>query len=202
MSYELQNFDSLLGTNGFSDTLLKNHFTLYGGYVKQTNALRDALSQLSNDGKRSSVEYAELKRRFAWEFNGMKLHEFYFWNLTKNTQARASDTLLGKLIDEQFGSFDTWVADFKASGAMRGIGWVVLYRDLFTPQRLFNAWVNEHDMGHLVGCQPLLVLDVFEHAYITDYGLKRADYIEAFFNAINWEIVENRYNAISIPTGQ
>ena len=73
---------------------------------------------------------------------------------------------------------------------MRGIGWVVLY---FDETGLLNiSWINEHDVGHLAGAKPLLVMDVFEHAYITDYGIKRADYIEAFWKAIDWDVVEKR----------
>ena len=74
---------------------------------------------------------------------------------------------------------------------MRGIGWVILYHDE-TADRLFNAWVNEHDAGHLSGCAPILVMDVFEHAFMLDYGLKRADYIAAFFKHIDWHAAEQR----------
>ena len=74
---------------------------------------------------------------------------------------------------------------------MRGIGWVILYQDN-AAGTLFNQWINEHETGHLAGCQPLLIMDVFEHAFMIDYGLKRADYIEAFFKNINWSAVESR----------
>jgi Fe-Mn family superoxide dismutase len=92
----------------------------------------------------------------------------------------------------EFGSHEAWEKDFRAVGAMRGIGWTVLYYD---PQgdKLLNVWINEHDVGHLAGCVPLLVMDVFEHAFMIDYGLKRADYIATFFNAIDWAIVEKRF---------
>jgi Fe-Mn family superoxide dismutase len=81
--------------------------------------------------------------------------------------------------------------DFKATASMRGIGWVIMYQDMENG-RLFNQWINEHDGGHPAGGNPILVLDVFEHAFITDYGLKRADYIEAFFKNIKWDVVEKR----------
>ena len=92
---------------------------------------------------------------------------------------------------KEFGSYDFFEKDFKAMGAMRGIGWVILYYDK-QAERLFNVWINEHDTGHFSGCVPLLVMDVFEHAYMLDYGIKRADYIEAFMKAINWEAVGKR----------
>jgi Fe-Mn family superoxide dismutase len=90
-----------------------------------------------------------------------------------------------------YGSYEGWEHDFKATGAMRGIGWVVLYQDN-KGGWLFNQWINEHEVGHPAGCQPILVMDVFEHAFITDYGLKRADYIDAFFKNINWDVVVAR----------
>jgi Fe-Mn family superoxide dismutase len=98
---------------------------------------------------------------------------------------------LSDALTKFWGSTDAWLKDFKATGTMRGIGWTILYHDP-SSKNLFNAWVNEHDMGHLAGCTPLLVLDVFEHAYIGDYGLKRGDYIDAFIKAIDWKTVENR----------
>jgi len=190
MAYEVKNFDHLLGTPGFSDNLLKNHFTLYQGYVANTNKLADALSALLKEGKTATPEYAELKRRFGWEFNGMRLHELYFSNMTKDTKNLAGSELMSKVVN-QFGSYENWEKDFKAAGTMRGIGWVVLYYDM-SMDKLFNVWVNEHDAGHFSGCRPLLVMDVFEHAFMLDYSLKRADYIEAFFKAIDWKAVEKR----------
>ena len=195
MAYEAQNYDHLLGTEGFSDTLLKNHFTLYQGYVANTNKVTDLLKALAADGKTSAPEYAELKRRFGWEFNGMRLHEHYFGNMTKEQSKFNIDSNIGKRIVAEFGSFEAWEADFKGSGAMRGIGWVILAYDK-QGDRLFNIWVNEHDLGYLAAAQPLLVMDVFEHAFMLDYGLKRADYIEAFFKAIDWDEVAKRFDEV------
>lgn len=194
MKYEPKNYESLLGTPGFGDQLLKNHFTLYQGYVTNTNKLADALSAMLKDGKTGLPEYAELKRRFGWEFGGMRLHELYFGNMKNGGAPMEAGMKLAEKINADFGSFDEWQKDFKASGTMRGIGWTILYYDP-TGNQLFNSWVNEHDMGHLAGCVPLLVLDVFEHAYMLDYGLKRADYIEAFFKAIDWQAAEERFNS-------
>ncbi len=187
MPYEAKNFENLLGTKGFSDQLLKNHFTLYQGYVTNSNNLSDTLNSLAKEGKSGTPEYAELKRRFGWEFNGMRLHEYYFGDMVKGGKAIDKNTHLYKKLVEDFGSYEDWEKDFRAAGAMRGIGWVMLYYDGMEG-RLFNTWINEHDVGHLCGASPLLVMDVFEHAYMTDYGIKRADYIEAFFKAIDWTI--------------
>ncbi|OGY53558.1 MAG: superoxide dismutase [Candidatus Buchananbacteria bacterium RIFCSPLOWO2_01_FULL_40_23b] len=191
MTYINKNYDHLLGTPGFSNQLLQNHFTLYQGYVTNTNKLFDTLMALVKDGKASTPEFAELKRRFGWEFNGMRLHELYFGNMkSSSTQLLQTSKLAQKLIS-QFGSIENWQTAFKAVGAMRGIGWVVLCYDT-EADKLFNIWVNEHDVGHLIGTTPLLIMDVFEHAFMIDYNLKRADYIAAFFNAIDWNVVEKR----------
>ena len=120
----------------------------------------------------------------------MRLHEYYFSNLGgKGSVDKA--VKLGNKLTEDFGSYQDWERDFKGTGTMRGIGWVILYQDNVSG-RLINQWINEHEVGHPAGCIPILVMDVFEHALITDYGLKRADYIEAFFKNINYEVAEER----------
>lgn len=189
--YEPKNFESLLGTGGLGDQLLKNHFALYQGYVANTNKLADILAGMEKDEKVGTPEYAELKRRFGWEFNGMRLHEFYFGNMKKGGSALDANSPLAKKITAGFGSYENWEKDFRATGAMRGIGWAVLYYDA-AAGRFFNAWINEHDAGHLSGCVPVLVMDVFEHAYMPDYGLKRVDYINAFFKVIDWGAAAQR----------
>lgn len=190
MSYEAKDYSRLIGMKGFSETLLRNHFTLYQGYVTNTNKVSEALAEMLKAGKTATPEYGELKRRFGWEFNGMRLHELYFENLGGNGQIDASAPLAQRLT-KSFGSLQNWESDFRGVGAMRGIGWAVLYQDDLGG-RLFNQWVNEHDVGHLAGCRPLLIMDVFEHAFMLDYGLKRADYIQAFFQNLHWEEVEKR----------
>jgi len=190
MAYEARDYSKLLGMEGFSDNLMNTHFTLYKGYVTNANKLFDTLSGMLKEGKAATPEYAELKRRLGWEFNGMRLHEYYFENLGGKA-ALNRDGKLGKLLAANFGSYDSWLQDLKGTATMRGIGWTILYQDV-TGGKLFNQWVNEHDAGHPAGCQPLLVLDVFEHAFITEYGLKRADYIEAFLKNIDWTAVEAR----------
>lgn len=190
MPYTAKDFSNLIGMQGFSETLLKNHFTLYQGYVKNTNAVLGDSTQMCKDNKIDTPEYAELKRRLGWEFNGMRLHELYFGNLGGKSQLNKSGALATN-ISHYFGSIENWEKDFKGTAMMRGIGWCVLYQDT-TNGRLVNFWINEHDTGHPAGCNPLLILDVFEHAFLTDYQLKRTDYIEAFMKNINWSIVENR----------
>jgi Fe-Mn family superoxide dismutase len=185
--YAAKDYSRLLGMAGFSETLLKNHFTLYQGYVANTNRVLDTLDQMLKDGKTGQPEFAELKRRLGWEFNGMRLHELYFENLGGTGTVDSREALPEKLA----AVFEAWEKDFRATGAMRGIGWVLLYQDPVNG-RYLNFWINEHDTGHPAGCRPLLVMDVFEHAFLTDYGLRKADYIDAFFKNIDWKIVAAR----------
>lgn len=190
MAYTAKDYSSLIGMEGFSETLLRNHFTLYQGYVTNTNRLLDSLSASLKEDKVGTPEYAELKRRLGFEFNGMRLHEYYFENLGGKEALDKSGKSGTKLADE-FGSYEDWEKDFRATASMRGIGWTILYQDN-TTGTLINQWINEHETGHPAGCTPILVLDVFEHAFMIDYGLLRADYIEAFFKNVNWEVVDNR----------
>jgi len=190
MAYQAKDYNSLIGIPGLSETLLKNHFTLYQGYVTNTNKLMDALAAMLKEGKTATPEYAELKRRMGFEFNGMRLHEYYFENLGGTAPLDKSGKF-AKKVAEAFGSYEAWEQDFKATGSMRGIGWVVLYQDNVTGT-LFNQWINEHEVGHFTGCAPILIMDVFEHAFMIDYGLKKADYIATFFKNIKWDILDKR----------
>ena len=191
MTYAAKDYARLLGMPGFSETLLKNHFTLYQGYVTNTNKLLDAFAAMLKEGKVAappSAEFSELKRRLGLEFNGMRLHELYFENLGGSKPLSAFPAL-EKAIAASFGSVADWEKEFRACGTMRGIGWVGLYKD---GDRLINFWVNEHDVANPAGCAPLLIMDVFEHAFMLDYGLKRADYIAAFWKNVNWAAAEAR----------
>lgn len=190
MAYEAKDYAKLLGMEGFSEALLKNHFTLYQGYVTNTNKALDILDGMLKAGNTAAPEYAELKRRLGWEFNGMRLHEYYFENLGGKGGIDQTGKLAAKIAAD-FGSVEAWEKDFRATGAMRGIGWAVLYQDSASG-KLMNFWINEHDVAHPAGCTPILIMDVFEHAFMLDYGLKRADYIEAFFKNIDWKAAEAR----------
>ena len=189
--YKILDFSNLLGMAGFSDTLLKNHFTLYQGYVNNTNKILETLEKMLQAGKQGEPEFAELKRRLGWEWNGMRLHELYFQNLGGDGDVGKAPRLM-KAIETQKGSVEACVNDFQATATMRGIGWVVVYQDI-AHGAILNQWINEHDVGHPTGLNPILVLDVFEHAFMIDYGLKRADYVAAFMKNLNWAEVEKRF---------
>ncbi|MDP3990368.1 MAG: Fe-Mn family superoxide dismutase [archaeon] len=186
MVYAEKEFTNLTGI--FSDKLTQAHLKLYSGYVANTNKVLDLLKTLEP----GTPQWAEVKRRLGWEFNGMRLHELYFGNMGKEKKTLPEDSVLLQKMIQTFGSGEVCHKDFVNTGKLRGIGWVVMYYDKEADQ-LFNVWVNEHDVGHFSGCVPLLVMDVFEHAFVTDYGMDRASYIGAFINAIDWDVVNGRF---------
>lgn len=195
VTYETKKFEHLLGIKSLSDQLLNNHFTLYQGYVANTNKLMEKLLGMAKTGSDLiTPEFAEMKRRFSWEWNGMMLHEYYFENMSIGGSQLDKASKLFVQLTKNFNDYDTWEKAFRATGMMRGIGWIIVYYDPLGDQ-IFNIWVNEHDSGHLTGLKPILVMDVFEHAFMLDYGVKRADYIEAFLKSIDWEVVSKRFDA-------
>lgn len=190
--FQPKKYESLIGLPGFSEKMLRNHFVLYEAYVSNANKILENIAELQIDEKMATPEFAELKRRFGWEYDGIRLHELYFENMMKGNGEPDSNTKIYKKITEDFGSFNNFAKQFMATGAMRGIGWVVLYYDTKS-DKLIIAWIDEHDCGHLVGCVPILVMDVFEHAFMTDYETKKALYIEAFMKVACWHVADKRF---------
>ena len=200
--YKQKSFD-LSGLNGISDQTLEVHFGLYAGYVKNTNTLNEQLYSLLQQGQTGTPAYAELTRRLGFEYNGMVLHEWYFGNMTKSGGGVdiGESSELGKAIVANYGSLDIWKKDFTTVGAMRGVGWVVLYLDPATG-RLSNHWITLHEDGNVAGFKPLLVMDVWEHAFLLDYKpADRPKYIEAFMANVDWNVVENRLSAVQVTAG-
>lgn len=193
MVYKVKDFRPLIGMTGFSAKLLEDHFGLYAGYVSHTNDLLEKL-QSRIGGDANTAEFSEMKRRLGWEFNGMRLHELYFSNLGGN--GGMPQGALAKALSRDFGDVETWNEEFRAVGAMRGVGWAILYHDPVA-DRFMNLWIDEHATYHATGCTPLLVMDVWEHAFATDYGTDRESYIDAFMNNVNWNVVEMRVTSIT-----
>jgi Fe-Mn family superoxide dismutase len=189
--FAARDFSGLLGLEGLSEALLRTHFELYQGYVKNANKILDELDELRKADALGTCRYAELKRRFPWEYDSIRLHELYFDNLSRRPVPLDPASTLHRRLSDDFGSVDSWRKDFRATGAIRGVGWAVLYLDALR-NRLFNAWIEQHHEGHFAGCVPILVMDVFEHAYTLDYGVKKADYIEVLLRNIHWDAVTAR----------
>jgi Fe-Mn family superoxide dismutase len=194
-SYKPKQFD-LSGLNGISDKTLELHFKLYEGYVKETNNLTERIAKFLEDGKVDQDEmpaYSELTRRLGFEYNGMVLHEYYFGNMRRQgTGDPAKDSNFTKAATESFGSYETWKADFVGIGKMRGVGWAMCYQNPANG-RLSNHWITLHETGNVSGFTPVLVMDVWEHAFLLDYmPAERPKYIEAFFSNIDWQACEER----------
>jgi Fe-Mn family superoxide dismutase len=193
--YAEQRFDGLEGLDGISDDQIREHLALYAGYVRQVNALNGELATLRERGRASGrdAEFAELTRRLGFEYNGMILHEYYFSNLSRGARAKPEPTSrVARALAESFGSVEDWRTDFQAIGGLRGVGWVLLCEDPMT-RRLTNHWVSLHQDGVPAGFKPLVVMDVWEHAFMRDYrATERGRYLDAFFRNIDWAIVERR----------
>ncbi|MBV9269916.1 MAG: superoxide dismutase [Candidatus Eremiobacteraeota bacterium] len=191
-TYSAKKWD-LAGLKGISDATLEMHFGLYEGYVKNTNLLLEQTAELrkNGEGQGSNPKFAEMVRRFGWEFSGMRLHELYFDNMTKNPTELTSGKLYN-LLGESFGDFETWKKDFFAVGGMRGVGWAIAYYDKATGQ-VTNHWIELHQDGNVPTLVPVVVMDCWEHAFIKDYKpSERGKYIEAFYSNLDWRTCEAR----------
>jgi Fe-Mn family superoxide dismutase len=194
-SYTAKQFN-LSGLNGISDQTLEMHFKLYEGYVKETNKLTEKISEFLADGKVDQEEmpaYSEITRRLGFEYNGMVLHEYYFGNMKQNGSGDPDKTSnFYKAAEASFGNYDIWKADFMGVGKMRGVGWAICYENP-SNGRISNHWITLHETGNVSGFNPVLVMDVWEHAYLLDYKpADRPKYIEAFFSNIDWNAAEQR----------
>ncbi len=184
---------SLAGLQGISDQTLAVHFGLYEGYVKNTNLLNEQIAEQIKAGTAAGANphFAELTRRLGFEYNGMRLHEYYFDNMTNNAGATPAASLVDA-VSATYGDFETWKKDFMAVGGMRGVGWAIAYQDPWTG-RISNHWVTLHEDGNVAGFKPILVMDAWEHAFLLDYKpAERPKYIESFFANIDWNVVAGR----------
>src|SRR5258708_11559384 len=183
-SYKARDFN-LSKLNGISDQTLEMHFKLYQGYVKETNNLSGKIAEFIQDGKVDQDEmpaYSELTRRLGFEFNGMVLHEYYFDNLKTGGGIGdpGQNSTFVKAAASSFGSYEIWKADFVGIGKMRGVGWAICY-DNPANGRLSNHWITPHETGNVAGFSPILVIDVWEHAFLLDHQPpQRPKYIQTF----------------------
>ncbi|MCX6719063.1 MAG: Fe-Mn family superoxide dismutase [Candidatus Taylorbacteria bacterium] len=178
---------------GISAKNIEEHLKLYAGYVKNANLVIEKSQELMKDSEKNAYLLSELARRFSFEFNGMRNHEAYFASIEGGQKPLSDSSALKQAIESEFGSFDEWLASFKALAMTRGIGWAMLYYD---PQdkRLLMSWIDEQHLGQLTECTKILALDMWEHSYVADYqpSGKKA-YVEDFFANLNWEVAEENY---------
>ena len=190
--YEAKRFD-LPKLDGISEESVKQHIGLYEGYVKNFMGICTLMGDLMKDAEKNAHALSELQRRLSFEFDGMRLHEYYFSQFEGGSTPLTPSGALAKTLARQWGSSEVIVHLMKNVGSMRGPGWAILYFDpetgIFQP-----AFVGEQHQGHFVGLPVILALDVWEHAYVLDYGASgKGKYIDAFFNNLNWSVIEKRF---------
>ena len=199
MAREPKNFDNLLGGNakGLSDAQLKAHFTLYQGYVKKLNEIREKLGTADRGAPNYSFnEFSELKRREPVAYNGTVLHEMYFEALGNGSTQ--PDAHAKKLISDSFGSMDAWLADAKAC-LLSAHGWLVTIYD-YEDGKLYNNLVRtEHDVGLFANVHVMLAVDAWEHAYFADYQTALAMYVDAVLSGLDWDVLNKRLAQVGHP---
>jgi superoxide dismutase, Fe-Mn family len=180
---------------GLSEKQIKVHLGLYEGYVKHVNVLREQIHELeATDKEKFAYAITETRRRLGFEFNGMRMHEYYFTQLEGGAQALNTESALGKAVSEKYGSVENFIAHFTQVGMSRGIGWSVLYADT-DHGTVHTAWISDHELGQLGGLPIIFAMDMWEHAFMVDYvpGEKK-NYIEAYLKNVNWGVAEKRFD--------
>jgi Fe-Mn family superoxide dismutase len=177
---------------GISKKSIDEHLKLYAGYIKSANTILDKIGEYMADSEKNTYVLGELQRRFSFEFNGMRNHEYYFKSLEGGASILSASSALKAQIEKQAPSFDAWLAGFKTIALTRGIGWAMLYWDPIAKQ-LTHAWVDEQHLGQLNGCSYILGIDMWEHSFYMDYGTDKKKYIEAFFENLNWSVIDGNF---------
>ncbi len=181
---------------GISPKTIEEHLKLYSGYVKNANIILAKIDEYSEDaspivgaGDEHAYALGEIGRRFGFEFDGMRNHEYYFSHFEGGAKELGNGELKEK-IEKGWGTFDRWLARFKKLALTRGIGWAILYYDPKSDQ-LLNAWIDEQHLGHLTGLTPIVALDMWEHSFVADYQPSgKKQYVEDFFANLNWQSAE------------
>ncbi|HBB54000.1 TPA: superoxide dismutase [Candidatus Nomurabacteria bacterium] len=183
---------------GISVKNIEEHLKLYAGYVKNTNLILEKIPEYESYAKEDTFApyvVSEIQRRFSFEFNGMRNHEYYFKSLESGAKSLSANSQLKTAIEKFAPSFDAWLAGFKTLAMTRGIGWAVLGYDKKTEQ-LVHIWIDEQHLGQLNGVEWVLGIDMWEHAFIYDYPTsEKKKYVEAFFANLNWEVIEKNFKA-------
>lgn len=192
--FTIQKFD-IPELKGISIKTTEEHLKLYEGYVKSSNLILSKITELSKDSETNAYQLGELQRRFGFEFDGMRNHEFYFSSF-EGGSIEISDGDLKSAITDEWGSFEDWLNRFKAVAKTRGIGWAILYYDKKN-NRLLNAWIDEQHLGQLTGLSPIIALDMWEHSFVADYQPSgKGNYIDDFFSNLNWDVIENNFKDV------
>lgn len=196
MTYTPKTF-SLPELTGLSPKQIEVHLALYEGYVKHVNLILDTIKELrESDAQKNAYIINELRRRLSFEFDGMRMHEYYFEQFEGGAKALSADSALAQSAIAKYGSVDGLLSHIKEVAGTRGIGWVVVYFDP-TVQTLHTMFVNDHELGQFSGLPIILAVDLWEHAYMVDYvPSEKGKYIDAFLANVNWEVAEKRFETV------
>ena len=193
MTYTAKTF-TLPALEGLSEKQIKVHLALYEGYVKHVNLIMATIAAYQGtDDEGGKYAIAEMRRRFAFEFDGMRMHEYYFSQF-EGEKGGSPESALAKAAEAKYGSGEKFLAHIREVAATRGIGWGVVYADPVA-KTLHTVFVADHELGQLAGLPIILAVDLWEHAYMVDYvPAEKKNYIDAFFANLNWSVVEKRFD--------
>jgi len=202
MEYTPKTFN-LPALDGISKESVDAHLGLYQGYVKNFNAISALMPEYAKDSAKHAHALSELIRRRSFEFGGMRLHELYFAQFEGGAAALDPAGPLAKALEKDYMKAEHVVPYLKAIAMMRGPGWAILYWDPSAkPARsdgrsggqFLAGFSGEQHQGHFVALPVILALDVWEHAYLLDYGTTgKEKYVDAFFKNLNWSVLEARF---------
>jgi Fe-Mn family superoxide dismutase len=196
MEYQVRTFE-IPTLDGISQKSVEEHLGLYAGYVKNFNAISALLPEYAKESEKNAHALSELIRRRSFEFGGMRLHEHYFSQFEGGAQPLTAGSALEQALARDYMKSEHVVPYLTAIGNMRGPGWAILYWDKEAGQFL-AGFTGEQHQGHFVTLPIIIALDVWEHAYLLDYGAAgKAKYIEAFFKNLNWQVIEERFTNAS-----
>lgn len=193
MNYTARKFN-LPELKGLSQKQIDVHIALYEGYVKHVNLITDTIKRLrEEDAEKNAFVINELRRRLSFEFDGMRMHEYYFEQFETAAVVPDEKSPLREAVAGKYGSWDGFLSHIKEVAGTRGIGWVIVYYDPHG-RTMHTAWVGDHELGQFAGLPIILAVDMWEHAFMIDYvpGDKKL-YVEAFLDNVNWDIPEKRY---------
>jgi Fe-Mn family superoxide dismutase len=193
MTYAPRTF-ALPELKGLSKKQIDVHLALYEGYVKHVNLILDTIKRLrEEDAEKNAFVINELRRRLSFEFDGMRMHEYYFEQFENGAEVPDDRSPLRDAVAEKYGDWNGFLAHIKEVAGTRGIGWVIVYYDP-AARTMHTAWVGDHELGQFAGLPIILAVDMWEHAFMVDYvPADKKSYVEAFLENVNWDIVEKRY---------
>jgi superoxide dismutase, Fe-Mn family len=190
MSYQVRPFD-LSGVQGLSKKAIDLHLGLYKTYVEQLNKLLEQSPERSAGA--SPLALDGYNRRFAFEYNGVALHELFFEQLAGKHRQPRSDGEFLEALHESYGDFAGWKSSIEALAKTRGVGWVLTLRERGA-ERLHNCWIDLHQLSLPANCEIVFALDLWEHAYMIDFtAAQRADYVKIILENVDWPVLDQRF---------